>query len=264
VTKSAGPPSSRSPHSSKASSLPQQSPPHPGSHSHAHSDSHSHSHAHPESDHAHPHPDHSHSHHPHSEHRHSHAEGHSHSHSEGHSHGHGTVREALARHAGQGKLLFLDAQSGIAGDMTIAALVDLGVPFSVVEGAVAKLKLSGYRLELRAAYAGAVGAAQFDVIIEQGQGERTYREIDDLIASSELDEPTRALSRQILRRLAEAESDVHRIPIDSVHFHEVGALDAIVDIVGAAACFCYLDARVVASPLPMGRGFVRRRQRSCA
>jgi uncharacterized protein (TIGR00299 family) protein len=140
--------------------------------------------------------------------------------------------------------------------MTIAALVDLGVPFAVVEDAVAKLALSGYRLELSATHAGAVGASHFDVVIEPGQGERTYREIDDLIARSGLEESIKTLARAIFRRLAEAESQVHRIAIDSVHFHEVGAVDAIVDIVGAAACFAYLGARVACSPLPMGRGFV--------
>src|SRR5690606_22169496 len=66
----------------------------------------------------------------------------------------------------------------------------------------------------------------------------------------------RELSLRIFRRLAEAESEVHRIPIDTVQFHEVGAIDAIVDIVGAAACLSYLDARVLCSPLPMGSGSV--------
>lgn len=153
-------------------------------------------------------------------------------------------------------MLFLDAASGIAGDMTIAALIDLGVPLQVVESAVATLPLSGYRLELRATHAGAIGASHFDVVIEPGQGERTYRQIDDLIAGAKLDDAVKALARAIFRRLAEAESQVHRISLDHVHFHEVGAVDAIVDIVGAAACFAYLGARVACSPLPMGRGFV--------
>jgi len=87
-------------------------------------------------------------------HGHSHGPGHSHSHSHshsheageehGHGHGHGHGREALKRGAGRGKILFLDAFSGVAGDMTIAALVDLGVPFQVVEESVALLGLSGF------------------------------------------------------------------------------------------------------------------------
>ncbi|HEY6562243.1 MAG TPA: nickel pincer cofactor biosynthesis protein LarC [Polyangiaceae bacterium] len=247
-------------------SVPPQPTPYPGSYSHSHPEPHSHPHT--DADHPHPHP-HTHSH----EHEHEHEHGNAHTHDPAHDHGHvhdhahshehsheqshrSTARAPLAAQAGHDKLLFLDAQSGIAGDMTIAALVDLGVPFSVVESAVEKLSLSGYRLELRGAHAGAIGACQFDVVIDPGQGERSYRQIDDLIAQSGLEDSVKTLARAIFRRLAEAESQVHRIPLDSVHFHEVGAVDAIVDIVGAAACFAYLGARVACSPLPLGHGFV--------
>jgi len=204
-------------------------------------------------------------------HSHSHSHGHSHSpaHEQGkesgheHEHEHGHVdrepeghRDALARGAGVGKILFLDAFSGVAGDMTIAGLVDLGVPFSVVEESVALLGLSGFALELKPAWGGAIGGTKFDVVVADAQPDRRYRAIDDLLGASRLAAGVKALARRIFLRLAEAEAEVHRSTLDSVAFHEVGAVDAIVDIVGAAACFDFLGADVLSSPLPMGRGSV--------
>ncbi len=165
-------------------------------------------------------------------------------------------REDLAARAVAGQVLFLDAFSGIAGDMTIAALVDLGVPFSVVEDAVRALDLGEVRVELEQGYMGAVGCSHARVTWEGEHPERSYADIRALIDRAPLAVATRELAQRIFLRLAEAECEVHRIGLDEVHFHEVGAVDAIVDIVGAAACFVHLDARVVASPLPLGRGLV--------
>jgi pyridinium-3,5-bisthiocarboxylic acid mononucleotide nickel chelatase len=208
-----------------------------------------------------------------------HGHGHGHDHDHGHHHhadeegarlhDHGALthavvlegaaeahRTALAAHGGVGKVLFLDAFSGIAGDMTIAALVDLGVPFEVVRDSVAALHVGGFELQLKRARGGAIGGTKFDVVVSAAQPDRRYRAIDDLLSVSTLAAGTKTLARAIFRRLAEAEAEVHRMDIDEVAFHEVGAVDAIVDIVGAAACFDYLGAQVVASPLPMGRGSV--------
>ncbi|NLE88736.1 MAG: nickel pincer cofactor biosynthesis protein LarC, partial [Myxococcales bacterium] len=183
--------------------------------------------------------------------------GHSHG---GHSHGEAVPwprRPELAFGAGRGKTLFFDAFSGVAGDMTIAALVDLGVPTAVIEGAVEALGLPGVSLEFRPVLVGALGAIHFDVHVEGPQPQRTYAEIRALIAGAEGLEPAvRDLAQRIFLRLAEAESEVHRMPLEAVAFHEVGAVDAIVDIVGAAAGLVHLGADVVSSPLPLGRGFV--------
>jgi len=141
--------------------------------------------------------------------------------------------------------------------MTIAGLVDLGVPFQVVEESVALLGLSGFALELKTARGGAIGGTKFDVVLADAQPDRRYRAIDDLLGASRLPAAVKALARRIFLRLAEAEAEVHRSTLDSVAFHEVGAVDAIVDIVGAAACFDFLGADVLSSPLPMGRGSVR-------
>jgi len=140
--------------------------------------------------------------------------------------------------------------------MTIAALVDLGVPFQVVQENIALLGLSGFALELKPARGGAIGGTKFDVVVAEAQPDRRYRAIDDLLGASSLSPGVKALARRIFLRLAEAEAEVHRSTLDSVAFHEVGAVDAIVDIVGAAACFDFLAAHVVSSALPMGRGSV--------
>lgn len=205
---------------------------------------------------------------------HSHARGHQHAHGDPHSPSHpghgvgvergfvaatrpvGTERSPLKRGAGLGKLLFLDMPSGIAGDMTIAALVDLGVPLEVVRDAVDELGLSSAKLVLESGYVGAVGCSHFEVDWPPQDGERNYPEIVRLISQSCLSDAVKELALRIFARLAQAEADVHRTTLDQVHFHEVGAVDAIVDIVGAAAAICYLGARVVASPVPLGRGFV--------
>lgn len=192
------------------------------------------------------------------------AESAGHSHGHGHAHGHGAsgsevssnAKAPLTQFSGADRLLFFDAPSGIAGDMTVAALLDLGVPFDVVEEAVAAVDLPGVSLRTESWAAGAIGATRFFVRETKSQPERDYARISALLRASSLDEPVRVLATRIFRRLAEAEAEVHRISIDTVQFHEVGAVDAIVDIVSAAACLCFLDARVAASPLPMGYGSV--------
>ncbi|HEX2876034.1 MAG TPA: nickel pincer cofactor biosynthesis protein LarC [Polyangiaceae bacterium] len=190
----------------------------------------------------------------------------------GHSHGHGPGQHThddarqgdalrfgnprLERGAGQGKLLFFDCFSGVAGDMTVAALVDLGVPFDVVSDAIAALGLSGVGVQLEPAQTGVIGGVRF-VVTQTGQHpERSYREIARLLDSASLDADTKQRSQSIFRRLAEAEAFVHRMDLDAVTFHEVGAVDAIADVVGAAAALAYLQAELVCAPLPMGHGSV--------
>lgn len=197
-------------------------------------------------------------------HSHGHGHGEEHGHGHGQDHGHGHAGKELSRNearplergAGSGKVLFFDTPSGIAGDMTIAALVDLGVPWAVVENVAPSLGLEGVVLTRTQVTRGAVGATHVHVSFPEDQPERSYRQIIELLEGSSLSRPVLELSRAIFRRLAEAESEVHRIPIDTVAFHEVGAVDAIVDIVGAAACLDYVGAEVLCSPLPMGTGSV--------
>lgn len=178
-------------------------------------------------------------------------------HSEPHHHHSEPPAKALARGAGRGRVLYLDAHSGLAGDMIIAALLDLGVPFSVVENATAALSLSDVRVRTKRVQRGAIAATQFDVELLPHDGERSYKDVVALIAASSLSASVQEHANLVFRRLADAESRVHGTSIEHVHFHEVGAADAIVDIVGAAACLDYLGAELVCSPLPLGRGHVR-------
>lgn len=220
------------------------------SHDHAHSHEHAHSHAHA---HAHDH-----------EHDHEHAHDHTHSHSHDHSHSYDhdlvppvpSPNPPLPAGAGVGKLLFLDTPTGISGDMTVAALLDLGVPPEVFARSIARLALDGCRLEHLPARSGVLGGTRFVVHVQGPQPERDYAAIDRLLAAAGLDSEVEALARRIFRHLAEAEAEVHRMPVDRVTFHEVGAVDSIADIVAAAAGFAYLGARIAVSPLPIGRGTV--------
>lgn len=194
------------------------------------------------------------------EHGHEHREhGHGHGHGE-HGHGHALAHRAdLGPGAGVGKTLHFDAFSGVSGDMTIGALLDLGVPLAVVEGAVGALGLTGFHLHVDSIERSGIGATKLDVHVEGRQPERTYRDIDAILTRAKLDPRVVTLARAIFLRLGEAEAQVHRVRLDDVHFHEVGAVDALVDVVGSAAALVHLGAEVVCSPLPMGHGFVHAR-----
>lgn len=163
----------------------------------------------------------------------------------------------LERGAGIGKILFLDAPSGIAGDMLVATLLDLGVPRGAIEEPLAALPLTGYRIDVVPLVRSGIGARRFIVEVESGQPQRTYRQIRELLEAAALAGGCRKIALDAFRLLAEAEAGVHRMPVEDVHFHEVGAVDSIVDIVAVAAAIDFLGARVIASPLPMGKGHIR-------
>jgi len=177
-------------------------------------------------------------------------------HDHDHDHDH---HPALTEGIGVGKTLFIDAFSGVAGDMILASLFDLGVPVSVVQNAVGALPISGYHLHVGHIHRSGIVASSLDVHVDGKQPERTHGSIQSMLANSKLSPGTKALAQKIFLRLGEAEANVHKMPLADVHFHEVGGVDAIVDIVGAAAAFQWLGARVICSPLPMGRGFVNAR-----
>lgn len=145
--------------------------------------------------------------------------------------------------------------------MIVAALIDLGVPESVVSDAIAKLALpqGGFHVHFGGREQSGIVATKFDVHVDAPQPERTFRSIRSTLIDSELPQKLKDRALLVFERLARSEAKVHRMPIDDVHFHEVGAIDALCDVVGAAAAFEYLGAEVVVSPLPMGRGFVKAR-----
>ena len=187
---------------------------------------------------------------------------HEHGHGHAHDHHHGSVDrrdETIARGAAQGRIVFLDAQSGVSGDMLVAALIDVGVPFDVVREAVDALGLEGFRLSLVTRVRSGIAARGFEVIVEGEQPERSWRQIRELLGASQLEKPVRDIALAAFGRLADAEGRVHGVHEDDVVFHEVGAVDSIVDVVAAAAAFAHLGGRVVCSPLPMGHGTVHAR-----
>lgn len=191
--------------------------------------------------------------------------GHANTHGHGHTHDEGQWRDGLPARpdlppgAGRGRVLYLDAFAGLAGDMVVASLVDLGVPHHVVEEAAAALPLEGFRLKFGQRVRSGIVATAFDVEVHGAQPERTYGDVRALVEAAPLSPGVRDRALRTFQRLAVAEARVHRSALDEVHFHEVGAIDALVDVVGSAAALAYLDARVEVSPLPMGRGFVQAR-----
>jgi pyridinium-3,5-bisthiocarboxylic acid mononucleotide nickel chelatase len=196
-------------------------------------------------------------------HDHEHEKGHGHAHGPGHGHAHLSDRKLhradLALGSGRGKVLFLDAPAGLAGDMIVGALVDLGVPEAVVLDAIAKLGMGGFHVHFGGREQSGIVATTFDVHVDAPQPERTFKSVRSLILDSGLPQKVKDRALLVFEKLGRAEAKVHKMPIDDVHFHEVGAIDALCDVVGAAAALEYLGAEIVVSPLPMGRGFVKAR-----
>jgi pyridinium-3,5-bisthiocarboxylic acid mononucleotide nickel chelatase len=156
-------------------------------------------------------------------------------------------------------ILYLDCQAGISGDMTVGALLDLGVPLEHLRAELDKLALpaDSYSLSASRTERQHMSALKFDVAVHDHHTHRHYAGIDAMIADSALAETVKERARAIFRRLAEAEALVHGVPVEEVHFHEVGAIDSIVDIVGTAICLEYLDVEAIyTAPLPLGGGFV--------
>ena len=157
-------------------------------------------------------------------------------------------------------ILYFDCQAGISGDMTVGALLDLGVPLDHLRHELAKLALptDSYTLSTHPTERQHVSALKFDVQVHDHHTHRHYAGIDAMIADSALADPVKEKARSIFRCLAEAEAKVHGVAVEDVHFHEVGALDSIVDIVAAAICLEYLHVeKIYASALPLGGGFVQ-------
>ncbi|MBI4617880.1 MAG: nickel pincer cofactor biosynthesis protein LarC [Planctomycetes bacterium] len=158
-------------------------------------------------------------------------------------------------------VLYLDCFSGIAGDMLIGALLDLGGPtLADLDRDLAGLSIRGYRLSAERVQRGAVSAVKFRVEISPDQPERDHREIQELLARSRLEPEVARRAAAVFRRIAEAESAVHGEDASHVHFHEIGAVDSIVDIAGACALFARLGwPDVRSSALPLGGGKVETR-----
>ncbi len=169
------------------------------------------------------------------------------------------------------RILYIDAQSGISGDMMIGALLDLGGSLGQLQAKLRSLALHGYRLATRKVLRAGILSTKFDVkgTVEpaahapheahedhgNAHHHRSFREIRAMIESSSLSDWVKGKSVAVFARLAEAEGAIHDQPADEVHFHEVGAADSIIDIVG---CMILLEdllpVRVLCSPINLGQG----------
>ncbi len=174
------------------------------------------------------------------------------------------------------KILYFDCFSGASGDMVLGALLDAGLPLADLEAALGSLMIPGYRLSADHVLRSGLSATKFRLIEPEGPGDphdhghgpghghahphhghRSLSDIVALIERSSLDADSRARAIALFRRLAEVEAGIHQMPVERVHLHEVGALDSIIDIVGAVFGLQWFGAdRIVSSPLNVGGGTV--------
>ena len=157
------------------------------------------------------------------------------------------------------RILYLEGSSGISGDMAVSALLDLGASRERLEEELKKLPLDGYRLVIGRTEKCGIDACAFFVELDASRPQpmRNYRQIRSMIQEAGLSEGVRRRALDIFHVLACAEARVHGTTPEQVHFHEVGAVDSIIDIVGAAVCLEDLDAKQIAvGTLREGQGTV--------
>lgn len=168
------------------------------------------------------------------------------------------------------KILYYDCFAGISGDMNLGALIDLGVPSEYLIKELEKLNLKEYKIEIEAGLKMGISGTKVSVILtsksekqhththhEHSHGHRNLSDIKKIIESSSLNDFVKEKSMMIFHHIGKAEAKIHAKSIDEIHFHEVGAVDSIVDIVGAAICLDYLKPdKILSSTVELGGGLV--------
>jgi uncharacterized protein (TIGR00299 family) protein len=174
------------------------------------------------------------------------------------------------------RILYFDCFSGASGDMVLGALLDAGLPLEELRAALGSLALDGASISATKVLRAGVSATKFSVhdhhhheyahshdhstvaAVAHSHTHRSLAEINTLIGSSALSTSAKARARELFQRLGEAEAAIHQIPVEQIHLHEVGALDSIIDIVGAVFALEWFAAdRIVSSPLNVGGGMVQ-------
>ncbi|OIJ08209.1 TIGR00299 family protein [Anaerobacillus arseniciselenatis] len=171
------------------------------------------------------------------------------------------------------KTLYFDCFSGISGDMTIGALLDLGADPNYLEDELRKLNFdSEYKLTWEKVVKKGVSATKFDVLVEENNHDhhhghhhhhehhhhRHYSDIVKMIESADFNENVKKVALQIFEVIGRAEAKIHNMPFEKVHFHEVGGVDSIIDIVGTSILLDHLNiSKVVSSSVPVGNGYIR-------
>ncbi len=157
------------------------------------------------------------------------------------------------------KIAYFDCFAGASGDMILGSLMDAGLKLDHLKGELTKLRLTHYDLQKKKVVKKGVGGTKAVVLVDEAHHHhRNLADIKDIIAHSDLEDSIQQKSIAIFTRLAEAEAKVHQTSIEQIHFHEVGAMDAIIDVVGAVAGIAALGIqKIVCSPLHLGSGTVR-------
>lgn len=163
------------------------------------------------------------------------------------------------------RILFLECYSGISGDMTVAALLDLGADKDTMIAGLNSLSIDGYEIKIGRVKKNGIDACDFEVVLKESDNHnyhcyehRNIRDIFHIIDSGDLSEKVKALAKKIFTIVAQAEAKAHGIELNKVHFHEVGAIDSIIDIIATAICLEYLGIEeVIISEIFEGGGYVK-------
>lgn len=164
--------------------------------------------------------------------------------------------------------LYIECLSGISGDMTVGALLDLGADREALINGLKSLNVDGFNIKITDIIKNNFKACDYDVIIKDDEDSKTFFEVNrnyfdicDIIESSSISNKAKEISKRIFKVKAEAGATVHDVPIENYYFHESGALDSLADIVGAAICIDNLKiGRVITSKIYDGHGFIKYRK----
>lgn len=157
------------------------------------------------------------------------------------------------------KILYFDCLSGISGDMIIGALLDLGINKDDFLKELKKINIEGFSINIEKKKKKGIAGTDFDVILTDflKDNKRNLFDIIKLIDDSKLDIKVKEMSKKIFKLIAEAESKIHNKPIEKIYFHEVGAIDSIIDIVGACICINMLEVnQILSSYIHVGTGLM--------
>ncbi len=158
----------------------------------------------------------------------------------------------------QKTILYFDCQSGISGDMSVAALLHLGIDRNTFLERISLLGLRNCRIHIKDKKICGTEAVDFSVTLEKREGHhRSLADVEAVFEQSGLSKPEKDLALRIFRTIAEAESTVHGVPLEKIHFHEVGAADSIIDIAAVAVCIHMIKPDlIISSRLPLGTGHI--------
>jgi len=156
------------------------------------------------------------------------------------------------------KIIYFDCFSGISGDMILGALFDSGLSLDFFKKELKKLPLTDYEIKISKTNKNSISGTSFNLIINDNSSHRHLKEILEIIDTSKLKKIIKDKAKNIFTKLAEVESRIHNISIDKIHFHELGGIDTIIDIVGTLIGLDLLGIELVySSPIPLGNGFVK-------